>query len=218
VLRVLVSVLLTATSLSAADPVDETIAAVKKLGGHAVVDDRLDPEAPVSVTFPTGTDALLVSLSKLPSVGGITFDDSGKCTETGFAALRELPDLQKLVLGKCTVTDKAAAVIATVRTLQLLYLGESKITDEGLAGFKKLKHLKVLDLYRTKVTDKGLTHLTGLVKLEELNLSGTKVSDAGVESLKELKALKLVRLNNTNVTREGVTRLEAALPKATVRW
>src|SRR5437868_5831865 len=122
-LRLIVPLLLTTTPLAAADPaVEEAIAAVKKLGGKAVVDDRLDETAPVSATFPTGTDALLVSLSKLPSVGGITFDDSGKCT------------------------------------------------------------------------------------------------DAGVESLKELKGLKLVRLNNTNVTREGVTRLEAALPKATVRW
>lgn len=217
-LRVLASLFLFTAPLSAADPVDETIAAVKKLGGTAVVDDRLDQEAPVAVTFPVGTDALLVSLSKLPSVGGITFDDSGKCTEAGFAVLKELPDLQKLVLGKCAVTDKAAAAIATVRPLQLLYLGESRITDEGLAGFRNLKHLKVLDLYKTKVTDKGLKHLTGLKKLEELNLSGTKVSDAGVESLKELTGLKLLRLNNTNVTRDGVTKLEAALPKATVRW
>lgn len=218
-LRVLVPALLTATPLFAADPAaEEAIVAVKKLGGKAVVDDRLDEIAPVSAMLPTGSDALLVSLSKHPSIGGITFEDASKCTEAGFAALKELPDLQKLVLGKCTVTDKAAAVIATIRPLQLLYLGEAKLTDDGLTGFKTLKHLKVLDLYKTKVTDKGLTHLIGLAKLEELNLSGTKVSDAGVESLKELKALKLVRLNNTAVTREGVTKLEAALPKATVRW
>lgn len=216
-LRLLVPLILTTSP--AEDPaVAETIAAVKKLGGMAVVDDRLDEAAPVAVVFPTGTDALLIQLSKLPSVGGITFDDSAKCTEAGFAALKELPDLQKLVLGKCTVTDKSAAAIATVRPLQLLYLGEAKLTDDGLTGFKNLKHLKVLDLFKTKITDKGLAHLTGLAKLEELNLSGTKVSDAGVESLKELKALKLLRLNNTNVTREGVTKLEAALPKATVRW
>jgi hypothetical protein len=212
--------LLSALLASAAeDPaVAEAIAAVKKLGGMAVVDDRLDEIAPVSVMVSTGSDALLIQLSKLPSVGGITFEDSSKCTETGFAALKELPDLQKLSLGKNTVSDKSAASIATVRTLQLLYLGEARITDEGLTGFKNLKHLKALDLYKTKVTDRGLTHLTGLAKLEELNLSGTKVSDGGIESLKELKGLKLLRLNNTNVTREGVTKLEAALPKATVRW
>lgn len=218
-LRLLLPVLLLAAPVSAADPaVEEAIAAVKKLGGKAVVDDRLDEIAPVAAMFPTGSDSLLISLSKQPTIGGITFEDSSRCTEAGFSALKELPDLQKLVLGKCTVSDKSAAVIATIRPLQLLYLGEAKLTDAGLTGFKTLKNLKVLDLYNTRVTDKGLTYLTSLAKLEELNLSGTKVSDGGIESLKELKALKLLRLNNTNVTRDGVTKLEAALPKATVRW
>lgn len=218
-LRVLASLVLTAGPPAAADPaVEQAIAAVNKLGGNAVEDPRLDPEAPVAATFPTGSDALLRSLSKQPSVGDITFEDAGRCTEAGFAALRELPDLQKLTLGKCHLTDKSAAAIAAVRPLRVLFLGEAKFTDAGLAGFKTMTNLKVLDFYKSTVTDKGLKHLTGLVKLEELNLSGTKVTDAGLDALAELKGLKLLRLNNTAVTRAGVTKLEAALPNATVRW
>ena len=213
--------LLPSVALAAADP-DPTeqaaIDAVAKLGGKAAVNAQLDAVARVEVRLKTATDATLVKLGKLPSVGAITIDDATKCTEKGFAALKELPDLQELVLSKSAVGDRAAAAIAGVRPLQVLYLGESKVTDAGLAGFKTLKNLRVLDLYKTGVTDKGLAHLSTLAKLEDLNLSGTKVTDKGVPALKGLTALKLVRLNGTNVTREGVSVLEAALPKATVRW
>lgn len=203
-----------------ADPQEEeAFKVVRQLGGKAVLDDRLDAGQQVAVTFDTGTDLLLTTLSKLPAIGGITINDASKCTEKGFLALKELPNLQKLVLSKSNVNDAAAQILGSIRPIGLLYLGEAKITDAGLVGYGKLKHLKVLDLYNNpKLTDRGVSHLVGLPKIEELNLSGTKVSDKAIVHLKELKTLKLLRLTNTGITKEGVATLEKELPKATIRW
>ncbi|OWK36527.1 hypothetical protein [Fimbriiglobus ruber] len=195
-----------------------TRATMVKIGATAEVDKTLDKEARLAVKMPTATNADLLALCKLQEVGAITIDDATKCTEKGFEALKELPDLQRLVLSRSIVGDKEGAVIGSIRTLQVVYLGESRISDAGLAGFAKNKNLQALDLLNTKVTDKGLAHLAHMTKLEDLNLAGTRVSDAGITHLKGMTGLKLLRLNNSNVTRAGVTELEQALPKATVRW
>jgi len=218
-LAIIFSVCAAVPAIYAADPMEEdALKLIRQLGGKGAVDDRLDAGAQVSATFETGSDTLLTNLSKFPAIGSITLNDSSKCTEKGFASLKELPNLQKLVLGKCTVTDKSSLILGSIKPIGLLYLGESKITDAGLVGYGKLKHLKVLDLYETKITDKGLAHLVGMPKIEELNLSGTKVTDRGIVHLKELKTLKLLRLNRTDVTRDGISNLEKELPKATIRW
>jgi len=206
--------------LTAAAPPDYdalTAAAVARLGGKAEADPALPAEARVVARFETLTDAALGKLCKYPQLGAIEAVDAGKCTEKGFADLRELPALRRLVLGKATASDKALAEIGRMRSLEVLYLGESKVTDAGLAHLKKLADLKVLDLYDTRVTDKGVAHLKALPGLEELNLSGTKVTDAGLAGLKGMSKLKVLKLNRTAVTPKGVSDLEAALPKLTVR-
>ena len=196
----------------------EVLAAVARLGGAGKLDATLGPTARVDVTVKSATDATLFALAKLPNVGAITIGDATRCTEKGYDALRELPDLQRLVLSKSAVNDRAAAVVGSIRPLQELYLGEARLTDAGLAAFKGRKHLRVLDLYRTAVTDKGVEVLATIKTLEDLNLSGTRITDKSIDLLAGLPSLKLVRLNGTGVTRAGVTRLEMSLPKATVRW
>lgn len=196
----------------------ETETAVAKLGGSVKIDKTLDEQARVSVTFPAATDDLLVKLAKLPEIGAIRLDDATKCTEKGFTALKELPDLQKLMLGRCPLTDAKAAALGGLRTLDLLHVGESRLTDAGLAGMKKLTNLKSLDLLDAPLTDKSAAVLVGFKKLEELNLAGTKVTDKGVVELAALAGLKTLKVNNTAVTRKGIDAIEKALPKLIVRW
>lgn len=211
--------LLAAPAFAEPDPLEQqAIDIAAKLGGKAVVDVKLEESARVAIMLDFATDPMLLLLCKQPCIGGIVIDDASKCTEKGYVALKELPNLQKLVLGKSAITDKGIAAVGSIRPIQLLYLGEAKISDTGLAGLVKMKNLHTLDLYEAKITDKGLPHLAALVKLEELNLSGTKVTDKGIETLATLVNLKLLRLNRTDVTRTGVSKLETALPKATIRW
>ncbi len=212
-----------ATSARAANEPDESearaIALALALGGTAKVDEKLDEIARVAVKLPAASDAALLRLCKMPSVGSLEIFDATKCGEAGFAALKELPDLQTLSLGKCPLTDKSATALGTLRTLNALYIGESKLTDTTFAHFKKLVNLKVLDISDSALTDKSATVLVGFKKLEELNLSKTKFADAGVVALKELEKLRLLKLNQSNATRKGIDAIEAARGKdLTVRW
>lgn len=196
----------------------ETEASVVKLGGTAKVDPALDEIARVSATFAAATDAVVFQLVKLPEVGAIRIDDATKLTDKGLAALKELPDLQRLQLGKCPLTDAKAAALGTLRTLDTLHVGSSGLTDLGLAGMKKLVNLKSLDLLDAAITDKAVPTLLLFKKLEELSLAGTKFTDKGVPELAPLEKLKTLKLQNTAVTRKGIDAIEKALPKLTVRY
>jgi len=197
----------------------QAIALSVELGGSAKVDEKLDEIARVYVKLPAADDATLRRLCKMPSVGAIEILDARKCSDEGFASLKELPDLQNLILGKCPLTEKDAAALGTLRSLNVLFVGESKLTDASFAGFKKLVNLKILDVSDAPLSDKSAAILLGMKKLEELNLSGTKFGDPGAIELTEMAKLRLIRLNRTNVTRKGIDALEEARGKAiTVRY
>ena len=192
---------------------------IATLGGEAKVDDKLDEMAAIAATFETATDATLERLAKMPALGSLTIYDASKVTEKGYAALKELPDLQKLVIGKGLVNERSAEAIGTLRTLDTLALNASKLSDVGLVAMKKLVNLKVLVILDGNITDRSVPILLGFKKLDQLNLCGTKLTDAGVIMLKDLEKLTLLRLNNTNVTRKGIDALEEARGKTlTVRW
>ena len=197
----------------------DAIALAVELGGTAKVDDKLDEIARVAVKLSAADDSTLRRLCKMPSVGSLEILDATKCSEVGFSCLKELPDLQNLVMGKCPLSDKEAAALGRLRSLNVLFIGESKLTDTNFAHFKKLVNLKVLDISDCSITDKSAPVLLGMKKLEDLNLSRTKFGDIGVTALKDLEKLRLLKLNQTNVTRKGIDAIEEARGKdLTVRW
>jgi hypothetical protein len=208
------------TSSACADELEElTITGVLALKGEAKLDEKLDEIARVAVNFEKATDADLVQLAKLPAIGSLTIFDATKITDKGYAVLKELPDLQKLILGKASMTAPAAAAIGTLRTLDTLAINESRLSDAGLEGLKKLVNLRVLVITDAPLTDRAVPTLLGFKKLEELNLSGSKLSDTGLLMLKGLEKLTELRLVRTNITRKGVDALEEARGKSlTIRW
>ncbi len=191
----------------------EAIEAIKKLGGTAEVESALDEQARVSATFEKPTDAAVLATVKLPCVGSVDLRDGTKVTEKGFTALKELPDLQKLCVGKGTLTATEAEAVGTLRTLSVLVLAGCKLTDAEVGHFKKLKNLTTLDLMDTAASDKCVEALLLLAKLEEVNLSGSKIGDAGAKQLLELPKLKLLQLNNTKVTSAAIAEMEDELKK-----
>lgn len=213
----MMSLLLLTALLSAADPDERSIAAIRALNGTASVDKALHDESPLAVKLDIATDTTFAKLCKHPQVGSLEVQDAGKVTEKGFESLRELPRMQKLLLFKSNIGDKALAEISRMKSLEVLYLGESKITDIGMASLANLTELKVLDLYDTKVGDRGIAALGKLAKLDDLNLSGTKVTDSGITLLKECKKLQTLKVTRTAVTQKGISELETALPKVIVR-
>jgi len=209
--------LLALAPVTLADDAD-TEAAVAELGGTAKTDPTLDEQFQVFVTLPAATDNDLLRLAKRPDVGAIRLDDATRCSEKGLEVLRELPNLQKLMLGRCPLSPAKAVALGGLRTLTLLHLGDSRLTDAGLVYLKRLTNLNSLDLQDAPVTDRGMAVLVGFPKLAELSLAGTRVTDKGVGELAALKELKQLKLHKTAVTRKGIDAIEKALPKLIVRW
>src|SRR5437868_11040690 len=125
----------------------KTIDALAKLGWQGTVDPNLHPDARVAVKLVApAVSANLTALKKYPNVGAVTVFDASKVTDTGYAALKELPRLRKLVLNKPHATAPAFAAIAACGQLRTLALVDGGLSDADLAGLKKLTRLESLDL------------------------------------------------------------------------
>ncbi len=146
---------------------EEAIAAIKKLGGKVMIDNKRDGKPVV----------------------GVDLSDT-KVTDADLALLKQLPDLQLLRLAVTGVTGDGLEHLKGLKKLDFLVLERTKITDKSLARLKVIPSLQTLDLGGTSVGDEGVAHLKSLDRLVFLNLSMTKVTDAGIAHLKDLKQLE----------------------------
>src|SRR5581483_11726773 len=187
-MRTAVGLVLGVTLLAAARAADEaptpderkTIDALAKLARSASVDPGLPPDARVAVKFDAPTNAQLAALKKYPNVGAVTVLDASRLTEPGYAALRDLPNLRRLVLNRAAMTEKAAAAVGELKHLRALALIGSGVTDAELVPLKKLTRLESLDLSQNpRVTDKGMAAVRALERLEFLYLAETSITDKG---------------------------------------
>ena len=98
---------------------------------------------------------MLASLKKAPQIGALDVFDATRCTEAGFAALKQLPHLRKLTLGKSVMSGPSTTAIAQCKELRVLYLAGSGLSDSELATLKKLTFLESLDISdNPQVTDR----------------------------------------------------------------
>jgi hypothetical protein len=207
---------------TATEAEQKVIELVKKAGGKAAVDDELGDKGRVAVTFEKTDDAALLKLAKSEAIGAVEIRDSKKVSDRGFAVLKHLPNLKKVVIAGGVIQPTEAKEIGQLKSLEVLHLGGSKIGDSELSYLKGMAGLKMLDLMDSPITDAGLKTVLELTALEQLNLSGTKVTDAGAKKLLGLEKLKVVQLNNSKVTRGGVDAmtdvLKASKRELIVRW
>lgn len=191
----------------------KTIDALAKQAKSAAVDASLHPEARVAVKFESPMNAQLIALKKHPHVGAVTVLDASRLTDIGYAALKELPHLRKLVLNRAAVTERVAATIGELKHLRTLALIGSGVTDVELAGLKKLSRLESLDLSQNpRVTDKGMATVKLLERLEFLYLAETEITDKGLFELKPLDGLRTLNVTATKVTSAGAERFVNEMP------
>ena len=132
------------------------------------------------------------------------------------AKIKELPELVRLQLSDCRITDSGLENLEGLIHLQELSVGGTFITDSGMPRLKQLTDLRWLWLDNTKVSDAGLASLEGLTHLQTLNLQGTYVTDVGLVHLRGLMSLKELYLANSDATEEGVKDLQKALPNCKI--
>jgi hypothetical protein len=191
----------------------KTIDLVTKTGGKAEIDPKLPAEARVAAAFETATDATLLNLKKAPQVGSLSVADAAKCTDRGFAALKDLPHLRKLVVGKSRMSGPVTGALGQCKQLRTLYLGDAGLSDQELIGLKKLTLLESLDISgNPQITDKGMVHLKALERLQALYLANTSITDKAFAELKSLDGLCALNVVGTKVTGDAADRFADDMP------
>jgi hypothetical protein len=186
---------------------------VAKSGGKAEIDPKLPAVARVSAKFESATDGVLISLKKAPSIGALDVFDATQCTEKGFVALKELPNLRKLTFGKSEMKPARVNAIGQCKELRLLYLAGSGLTDAGLASLKNLTLLETLDISdNAQVTDRGMATVKTFERLQVLYLGKTSISDKGLMELKGLDGLRSLNVVGTKVTGEAADQFADEMP------
>jgi hypothetical protein len=213
------------TAAVLAQPVDKTptadekaaIALVVKSGGKAEIDTRLPASARVSAKFDAATDATLSNLKKAPQIGALDVFDATRCSSDGFAALKQLPNLRKLSLGKSAIGTGTAAALAQCKELRVLTIPSSGLNDTELAAFKKLPLLEALDISdNPQVTDLGMATVKELERLQALSLAKTAITDRGLMQLKPLDGLRSLNVVGTKVTADAAEKFADEMPNLRV--
>jgi len=217
-MRLALAAILVASSYGAADdtptPLErKAIDSVVKAGGKAQIDPKLGPEARIAARFDSVSDTTLFALKKEPLIGAIEVIDATRCTEKGLAALKDLPNLRKLVLGKSNLKAAGASAIGQCPELRYLGLADSGLTDLDLANLKKLTRLEHLALSNNpRITDKGMQTVKGFERLRALYLANTALTDKGLVELKVLDGLRTLNVANTKVTADAAEQLVDEMP------
>ncbi|MDW8264838.1 MAG: sigma-70 family RNA polymerase sigma factor [Gemmataceae bacterium] len=194
-------------------------------------------QGPLPILRPEDLAAFVAEAKRL-SVPGIAFENVS-LTNDDLASLKDLKELQILILRRTQVTDdglKELANLPKLTTLTLhgegftpagvarlkdlpslrsLELGGATMTDDVVARLKELPRLKTLKLSFTKITDNGLKQLAALEEfrsadgLEVLEIRGGAITDQGIQALAELKGLRELRLYLVSITDAGLQSLKA---------
>lgn len=186
---------------------------VSKLRGKADIDPKLPASARVSAKFDSADDTLLAKLAKMPQIGSLDVFDAGRCTEKGFAALKGLPHLRSLIIGKSDMTPARAEAVGECKQLRLLYLGEAGLNDAELAGLKTLTLLESLDISgNTQITDKGMETVKTLERLQSLSIAKTGVTNQGLMELKVLDGLRSLYVGGSKITGDAADKFAEEMP------
>jgi hypothetical protein len=169
------------------------------------------------VAIDTGNDAVLEDLRELPYLRVLHLNDSTAITDKSLDRLRQLDQLEQLVVARTSLTDSGLASLEGLHKLRALDLRETQTTDAGLEHLRGLMELRELCLYRTKITDVGLEHLKELSQLESLNLGETMVTNDGLVHLEAFRQLRALDLHGIAVTDAGLERLRRN-PNLTALW
>ncbi len=195
----------------------KAIDAVVKAGGKAEIDPKLPAAARVSAKFENGTDAALLALKKSPQIGSVDAYDGTKCTEKGFVALKDLPHLRRLILGKSVMTALRVNAISQCKELRDLRLPEAGLSDAELVYLKKLTLLESFDATdNPQLTDKSMATLKTLDRLQSLYLAKTGITDKGLMELKVLDGLRTLYVGSTKVTADAAEKFTDEMPNLRV--
>lgn len=174
----------------------ESIAAVKRLGGWTYYDYEVDEKGEYDPQGESWAPAWLRRvlpddyLHSIVHVNMVYNDDSGGR------------------LDNSQVTDEVLSHLDGFPRLEMLLLKEMQASDAGLAHVGRLTRLKRLYIWDgNEVTDAGVAHLAGLRNLEYLHLSDSRIGDGSARVLAQLPRVTGLSLQGNNITDAGCEHL-----------
>jgi Leucine-rich repeat (LRR) protein len=152
----------------------------------------------------------------------------GNCPRMGTAdldCLKALPNLKRLDIAYCELTNDALKHLGTLNRLEELNLPSNPdVTDAGLAEMRKCDNLRTVDVVGTKVTARSVAVFKSLPKLEQLSIGGfgdtygPGVGEIDLSTCRELRRIDISRLDSNEIvgTRLPKSLREAVFPLSMV--
>jgi hypothetical protein len=170
--------------IRAADPTEQAIAHVRKLGGSVVRDEKRPgkPVVRVSLAF------------------------QKKVTDEDLKALVPFTELTELDLQSTAVTSAGLKHLAPLKNLAKLNLNATEMSGTGLKDLAAFPKLTTLSLYSASHTEKSLKELAHVKTLTSLVVSDAlfDLKDSVLKEWSALKNLRSLKLHGPNITDEGL--------------
>jgi hypothetical protein len=112
--------------------------------------------------------------------------------------------------------DDDLSCMRELTDLDVLVLRDTGIGDRGCLNLVPLERLTTLDLHHTRITDATIQTISRMSRLESLDISHTSVTDGAVPELGKLKHLRELRLTETGITDGGLRELMVRLPNTDI--
>lgn len=162
-------------------PEEQAMDALRKAGGRFVMEGEGEHAVPVGLSFSMynqADDKTMALLAVAPTLKFFTIESAG-ITDAGLAELRNLPDLEALVLRNLTfVTDRGLAVLKDLPKLKTIRLYTMQHwSDRALERLRSAPGLEVVDIQLVPITDTSLGHLGSIPHLKDLTLKFTKIGE-----------------------------------------
>ncbi len=158
---------------------------------------------------PAITDEGIAYLGRLRRLRMLSLDVPSM-TGQGLEGLRDLGELDYLVIRSGGVTDDDLKHLSSMSKLQRLHLIGATIDGSGFRHLTSLPALENLVLECRGVTDEGIQHIARLTRLKGLYVAGSRLSINGLLALRF--ASKLERLNIEPAPAGNPADLKRALP------
>ncbi len=179
------------------------------------------------------SDAGLAGLAVFKNVRSMSFFhpslDLKGFDGSGFAALKDLPKLERLTIAGTRFDDKGMAAVAQLTQLRDFRTWHTYQSQAGNAALEKLANLRTLRLGQRlrrwdgssnalSLDEATLDILSRLPTLEAITLDEAKLSLDALLKLKALPKLRKLELLRIDIPAEDVEKLKAALPDAKLEW
>lgn len=184
-------------------------------GATVLVNEPGDGLVSVSITGKKATDAFLADASKIKELDDLLVG-SGSITDKGVASLAKATKLRRLFLLKNTKLTKACiADVATLPSLRTLHVSEVDLDKKSLEALVKMPSLRSLLLNRTGLEDADLAALAGNKKLTAINLAGNEdIQGKGLANLHGMSQLTFVDVVGTRASKKQVDDLKQSIKDA----